>query len=156
MTAEQFRKKATHLSLRFFLLSKLPLAFLAGVRVKAVSEEESVTALKFRWINQNPFRSIYFAALHMAAELSTGLLLYQYSGEDKFSMLLLKTEAQFHKKARGTITFTCKQGIEAKRAIKETIKADGTTELVLIAKAEEADNKVVATFKYTWGIKNKA
>lgn len=156
MTAEQFRQKATHISLRIFLLKKLPLAFLAGVKIKAVSKESGCTSLRFKWVNQNPFRSVYFAALHMAAELSSGLLLYQYSGEDRFSMLLLKTEAQFYKKAQGMITFICKDGISAQKAIKETIKELDQTELVMNVEAKNAQNEVVASFKYTWGLKNKA
>ena len=61
-----------------FLFFKLPSAFLCGVRVKAINEKQCVVSVKHRWINQNPFNSMYFAVQAMAAELSTGaLVMYQ-------------------------------------------------------------------------------
>jgi hypothetical protein len=156
MNAAAFREKATRLPFRFFLLAKLPLAFLAGVRIKEITKESCTTVLRFKWINQNPFRSMYFAAMHMAAELSSGLLFYQYTGEDKFSMLLLNTEASYHKKAKGTITFKCAHGKEAYQAIKEDIKALETTEIVMNVLAENSAGELIARFSYTWGLKNKA
>ena len=57
-----------------FLFYKLPAAFFSGVRVKELTEEECVTSVPFKWLTQNPFRSIYFASLAMAAEMSTGVI----------------------------------------------------------------------------------
>jgi len=37
-----------------------------------------VATVKHRWLNQNPFNSMYFAVQAMAAELTTGaLVMYQ-------------------------------------------------------------------------------
>jgi hypothetical protein len=61
-----------------FYFFKLPAAFICGVRVKKLDEKECVATVKHRWINQNPFNSMYFAVQAMAAELSTGaLVMYQ-------------------------------------------------------------------------------
>jgi hypothetical protein len=43
------------------------------VRVATI-DENNVWYLKHRWINQNPFNSMYFAVQAMAAELATGAL----------------------------------------------------------------------------------
>ena len=61
-------------NLNKFLFFKLPSAYLCGVRVKHIDENKCVVTVKHRWINQNPFNSMYFAVQAMAAELSTGAL----------------------------------------------------------------------------------
>lgn len=115
--------KITASKLNQFLLFKLPSAFICGVRVKAINETECVVSVKHRWINQNPFSSMYFAVQAMAAELSTGaLVMYQIqkSGR-KISMLVANNKGNFTKKATGRITFVCKDGHLIEEAIKKTI-----------------------------------
>ena len=60
-----------------FLFFKLPAAFWCGVRVKNLNNDACEVAVRHRWINQNPFNSMYFAVQAMAAELSTGALVMQ-------------------------------------------------------------------------------
>lgn len=115
--------KITASKLNQFLLFKLPSAFICGVRVKAINETECVVSVKHRWINQNPFNSMYFAVQAMAAELSTGaLVMYQIqkSGR-KISMLVANNKGNFTKKATGRITFVCKDGHLIAEAIQKTI-----------------------------------
>ena len=66
--------RLTASKLNKFLFLKLPSAFICGVRVKEIDENKCVVSVKHRWINQNPFNSMYFAVQAMAAELSTGAL----------------------------------------------------------------------------------
>lgn len=84
-----------------FLFFKLPSAFLCGVRVKEIDNTKCVVTVKHRWINQNPFNSMYFAVQAMAAELSTGALVMnhiQISGK-KISMLVANNKGNFTKKS---------------------------------------------------------
>ncbi|NRT11076.1 DUF4442 domain-containing protein [Flavobacterium sp. 14A] len=106
-----------------FLLFKLPSAFIAGVRVKEIDERQCVVSVKHRWINQNPFNSMYFAVQAMAAELSTGaLVMYQIQKSGRnISMLVANNKGNFTKKATGRINFICKDGLVIENAIKETI-----------------------------------
>lgn len=106
-----------------FLLFKLPSAFIAGVRVKEIDERQCVVSVKHRWINQNPFNSMYFAVQAMAAELSTGaLVMYQIQKSGRnISMLVANNKGSFTKKATGRINFICKDGLVIENAIKETI-----------------------------------
>ena len=66
--------KFTVKKLNQFLLFKLPSAYISGVRVASINEKEAIATVKFRWINQNPFRSLYWAVQGMASELTTGIL----------------------------------------------------------------------------------
>ena len=64
--------------LNTFTFFKLPSAWLAGVRVKKISLESCIVSVKHRWINQNPFKSMFWAVQGMAAELATGALVMSY------------------------------------------------------------------------------
>ena len=115
--------KLTVSKLNKFLLFKLPSAFFCGVRVKEIDANKCVVSVKHRWINQNPFNSMYFAVQAMAAELSTGaLVMYQIAKSGrKISMLVANNKGNFTKKATGRITFTCNDGHLIEKAILETI-----------------------------------
>jgi hypothetical protein len=106
-----------------FVLFKLPSAFICGVRVKHIDKNKCVVSVKHRWINQNPFNSMYFAVQAMAAELSTGAMVIdkiQKSGK-KISMLVANNKSNFSKKATGRITFICQDGHLIEEAIQKTI-----------------------------------
>ncbi len=140
-----------------FLLFHLPSAWIAGVRVKEIDKKKAVVTAKHRWINQNPFRSMYFAVLAMGAELSTGILVMkkiQESGKN-ISMLVTHTEADFTKKARGKIRFVCEEGNLIDEKIQKTIETgEGITfDLHSIAYDEEGDE--VCRFSFQWSLKAK-
>ncbi|RZK98454.1 MAG: DUF4442 domain-containing protein, partial [Hymenobacter sp.] len=94
--------------LRLFMLRKLPLAWLAGLRLVALTPEAATVTIRYKYLTQNPFRSIYFAALAMAAELASGIqAMLHTQGGGPVSMLVVGLQAEFTKKAVGLIAFTC-------------------------------------------------
>ena len=106
-----------------FILFKLPSAYICGVRVKSIDKEQCVVTVKHRWMNQNPFNSMYFAVQAMAAEMTTGAMVIdkiQASGK-KISMLVANNKSNFSKKATGRITFVCKDGHLIEEAIQKAI-----------------------------------
>ena len=89
--------KLTPSKINKFLLFKLPSAYLSGVRLKEITQEIATVTVKHRWINQNPFKSLYWATQGMASELATGVLVIQEietSGE-KISMLVRSQKGTF-------------------------------------------------------------
>lgn len=94
------------------LLRILPLAFLAGLRLERVDQQACYVRLKYSYLTQNPFRSIYFAALAMAAEMCSGLpaLLYLRRSKVNSSMLVTEMTSVYHKKAIGVIAFKFEVG----------------------------------------------
>jgi hypothetical protein len=119
----EFIKLMTHpVKFRLFLLSKLPSAYFTGVRVKEASETKCIVSVPYKWFSKNPFRSTYFASLAMAAEMSTGSLsmAHLYKRKPTVSMLLVKLEAEYFKKATGKSFFTCEDGDMIKEAIDQT------------------------------------
>src|SRR5919206_5303440 len=102
MNAELFRTLWTNpIGVRAILWSRLPLAAFAGLRVKSLDENGAEVTLPAGWKTQNPFRSTYFAAQAMAAEMSTGapaLWFIERTGA-QVSSLVTAISAKFTKKA---------------------------------------------------------
>lgn len=143
--------------LNAFLFFKLPSAFWCGVRVKRIDDTQCVATVKHRWINQNPFNSMYFAVQAMAAELTTGaLVMYQIkkSGK-KISMLVANNKGNFTKKATGRITFTCKDGHLIEEAIKQTVATgEGQTFWMKSIGMDEKGNQV-SEMDFEWSVRAK-
>ena len=142
---------------RLFLLYKLPAAFFSGVRVREISENKCITSVPFKWLTQNPFRSTYFASLAMAAELSTGVLalVQLHKRKPVVSMLVVKLEANYFKKAVGRIKFICEDGLRFREIIEETIAGGESRSLVAKSTGTNEEREKVAEFFITWSFKAK-
>jgi len=153
----QIAMELTPSKINTFLFFKLPSAFICGVRVKQLETNKGVVTVKHRWINQNPFNSMYFAVQAMAAELSTGaLVIYQIKKSNrKISMLVANNKSTFTKKATGTITFTCFDGDKIATAIKNTIATgEGQTFWMKSIGVDETGIQV-SEMDFEWSIKIK-
>ena len=143
--------------LNSFLFFKLPSAFLCGVRVKEINNEVCKATVTHRWINQNPFNSMYFAVQAMAAELTTGALVMnqiQQSGQ-KISMLVANNKSSFSKKATGKITFICNEGILVKESIAKAIETGEGQAFWLKSIGYNQDNIQVSEMHFEWTVKIK-
>ena len=149
--------KFTPRKVNLFNLVKLPLAYLGGVRVRTITDTEVVVSIKYRWMNQNPFRSMFWAAQGMAAEMPTGVLVMKAIDDSKVkvSMLVTQQEAQFFKKATGSITFSCKGGNEIREAIDKSIKTGEGQVIVLTSEGKNKDGVVVSKFQFHWSLRVK-
>lgn len=124
ITDPKFLKLVTNPFLfNLFLMGQLPMGFIAGLKVLKANMEECSITVPYRWLNQNPFRSTYFAVLAMAAEMSTGMLALMMTKDSKpsVSMLVTHLEADFVKKATGITTFTCTEGKQINDTIEKAI-----------------------------------
>jgi hypothetical protein len=141
-----------------FLLFKLPAAWIAGIRVKEITDKKAIVKATHRWINQNPFQSMYFAVLAMGAELSTGILVMKKIQDSKhnISMLVTHMEADFTKKARGKIRFICEDGDLIDSQIKKAIETGEGVTFNLHSYAFDEQNDQVCHFTFQWSIKVKS
>lgn len=152
----EFKRLIQHpLRFRLFLLSRLPVAFFAGVRVVSLTEQAAVVRIRQRWFNKNPFRSVYFGMLSMAAEISTGILCMGkvYRQTPGISMLIVKNEGSFYKKATGTILFTCTDGDLVKTAIRKAIETGEGNTVTCRSVGSNEQGETVAEFLFTWSFK---
>ncbi len=141
-----------------FLAFKLPSAFLTGVRTKFIDNNKCVVVVKHRWINQNPFNSMFWAVQGMAAELATGALLMNKIKESNksISMLVVNNKASFSKKAKGLITFSCTQGADVDVAIEKAITTQEGQRFFLTANGIDQNGDEVSSFEFEWSVKLKS
>lgn len=136
---------------------KLPAAYLCGVRTKYIDDTKCIVTVKYRWINQNPFKSMYWAVQGMAAELTTGVLVMikiRESGR-KFSMLIANNNATFIKKATGKISFVCNEGEKIDIAITKAIETGEGQTIWMKAIGTNSEGLEVSRFNFEWTIKVK-
>lgn len=143
---------------RMFLLSKLPSAFFAGVRVREADEKRCVVTVPFKWFSQNPFRSTYFACLSMAAEMSTGALAmaHLYKRKPPVSMLVVKVESEYFKKATDRTIFVCEDGELFRNAIEESTASGEARTVRARSVGTNKQGEIVAEFFITWSFKAKS
>ena len=149
--------KITPRKVNLFMLFKLPSAYFCGVRVRSISEETAVVRVSHRWINQNPFKSLYWAVQGMASEFASGILVMQEIKRAKrdISMLVTHQEGRFTKKATGTIVFECADGPLIREAIEKSVATGEGQVLHSKTKGIDAHGDVVSEFVYEWSIKAK-
>lgn len=135
-----------------FTLLKLPTAWITGVRLTHLDDHGATASIKHRWINQNPYNSMFWAVQGMAAEFPTGILLTQEINRSKrsISMLVLNNKASFTKKATGRINFTCSQGEEARNAINTLIETGEPQTVWLEAIGLNKEGQQVSAFSFEW------
>ena len=144
--------------LNTFMIFKLPSAYLCGVRTKFIDGTKCIVSVKHRWINQNPFKSIFWAVQAMAAEFSTGALMMSKvkDSEKNISMLVTSNNSKFTKKATGRITFTCNEGNLIDSTIQKAIETEEGQTIWLKSIGINEDGLEVSTFNFEWSIKLKS
>ncbi|MFM2337695.1 MAG: hypothetical protein RL115_888 [Bacteroidota bacterium] len=153
-----FLKLIQHpIKFRLFLFSKLPAAYFAGVRVRQADMEKCIVSVPYKWLSQNPFRSTYFACLSMAAEMSTGVLAmaFLYKRQPAVSMLVVKVDSTYHKKATGLTSFLCTDGKKFEQAIENAINTGEAQTVIANTVGTNKEGEVVAEFVVTWSFKAK-
>ena len=157
MHASYLKKVNNSFLYRLFLIAKLPVAWISGLKVNKVTPEKAQISIRYKYLNQNPFKSMYFACQAMAAEMSTGLLALGYidSHSQEISMLVLDLSCKFTKKAVGKIHFVCEDGILVKEAIQKTVESNEGVLCEMTSKGYDEHGDCVSSFKILWSFKTK-
>lgn len=151
------RDVANPWKLRAFMGAKLPLALFAGLQVVELTADACAVTVPYRWRTQNPFRSTYFAAQSMAAEMSTGalgLVLVQGASQP-VSMLIVSLTAEFSKKADRTVTFRCEDGPAVAAAVDHTLRTGEPVTVTATSVGTLPDGVVASRFTFTWSFKRR-
>lgn len=158
-TQEAFRKKMLNpFNFRMFTLTQLPAGFISGMKLIELTPTQCKTSIPFKFLNQNPFKSIYFAVQSMPAELSTAAiaLLAMQGIKPSIAMLVVNMEAEFVKKSTGRTFFTCENGIEIFEAVQKAVETGEATIVRAKTVGKMEDGTVVSTFYFTWSFKQRS
>lgn len=141
-----------------FLFFKLPAAWWTGVRLRELNREKAVVTVTHKWINQNPFKSMFWAVQGMAAELTTGALVMSQIKESgkKVSMLVANNKATFTKKATGKITFSCEDGYKISNALQKALETGEGVTCWMTSTGVNEQGIVVSIFDFEWTLKVKS
>jgi phage terminase large subunit-like protein len=153
--AALIKKLGSSFWFRLYLMNSLPAAFFSGLRVQSLSTSSAVVTIKYSWFSKNPFKSIYFACLGMAAEMSSGILALTHTQHrrPRISMLVLNMQASFHKKAVGKIRFECHDGDKISDAIEKAVSTKEGIICETTSKGYDEQDRCVAEFNITWTFK---
>jgi hypothetical protein len=125
------------------------------VRVDSIENNSCSVRVKHRWINKNPFNSLFWAVQGMAAEMPGGLLLSEKiknSGHN-ISMLLIGSTSNFTKKAVGKILFTYENGPDLDKMVNDAVVTKEAQTLTILTKGIDQNGDVVSEFTFKWSIK---
>ena len=145
------------LKFNLYTFFNLPSAWWSGVRVTSFDDNLAEVSVRHRWVNQNPFGSIFWAVQGMAAELSTAIFVMRAIKKTgvPVSMLVINNNATFKKKARGLIKFNCNQGIEVTEVVQNAISSGEAKKIILKSEGKDMSGDVVSAFEFEWTIKRK-
>ena len=149
------RKKILKFNLYTFF--NLPSAWWSGVRVTSFDNNVAEVSVRHRWVNQNPFGSIFWAIQGMAAELSTAIFVMREIKKTGYpvSMLVINNKATFKKKAKGLIKFQCNQGLEVTKVVQNAIDNNEAKKITLKSVGKDTVGDEVSAFEFEWTIKRK-
>ena len=135
-----------------FNFFKLPSVWWCGIRVTKIDDISCQVKVVHRWINQNPFKSMFWAVQGMAAELTTGVLIMEaiHNSKRKVSMLVLNNRANFSKKARGKVLFECDEKQKLIKSMNTLIKTQEPQTIWLKSKGIDQNGDIVSTFEFEW------
>jgi hypothetical protein len=93
----------------------------------------------------------------MAAEMSTGALclVHLYKRKPPVSMLVVKVESDYFKKATGRTSFICEDGLLIKETIEQAVNTGEAKMVRAKSVGRNHEGIVVAEFYITWSFKAK-
>lgn len=139
--------------LRWWMLRRLPMGLASGMYISELDETHCTVILQDRWWIRNPFNSVFWAVMSMAAELSTGALVFTYARQLKVQFILVGFEAKFLKKVKGKSFYFCHAGKEVERAISNNMNNSAPSIIILPVLAQDESGQVLAEFKCYWQLR---
>jgi len=142
---------------RLYLWANLPLAAAAGLALDRLDQTGCAVSLPGGWRTRNPFRSMYFAAQAMAAEMSTGApaMMLAEGAPASVSMLVREVRGVFTRRIQGPATFTF-EDVAAMRAAVDRAAASGASEaFVARSLGRTREGEAASEFEITWSFKRR-
>lgn len=143
---------------KLFYLKSLPMGLISGIKLIYLDETKSVSEVPFRWRNKNPFRSMYFAVLSMAAELSTAapVMLALKDFDADVALIIVELKVDFVKKAQSKTTFTCTEYSRIHATLAQLKQAEDTAAITIKTTGRDISDEEVATFYFTWSFRRRS
>ena len=139
--------------MRMWMMSRLPMGLLSGMVIESLDENGCKVVLKDRFWIRNPFGSVFWAVMGMAAELSTGALVYAYVSGTNTKYILTGVRGEFLKKVRGKSFYFCGSGQVVQQYLDSLNQPGETLTISLPVTAHDQAGQKVAEFEFYWQLK---
>ena len=151
------KQVSSALKFRLYLLFNLPMGWLAGMKIIDLTENHCITSVPFKWINKNPFKSVYFAVQSMAAELSTATacMVAVQGHQPSIALIIVDMKGKFYKKATGKVFFTCLHQGQTYDTVAKASASNKAQTLSLKTLGKMSDGTLVSEFTFTWSFKQR-
>jgi hypothetical protein len=155
---ETRRRVLSRVPFKLWLWKTVPLAAVAGLRVVRLDPEACTVRLPGGWRTRNPFRSTYFAAQTMAAEMSTAApaMVLIRDVPSSVALIIVGLRSTYTKKLVGDGLFTFEDIAGMKAAIDRACVSDAPQRFTARSLARDAGGEVVSTFEVDWSFKRRA
>jgi hypothetical protein len=142
---------------RLYLWARLPLAACAGLSLRRLDDAGCTVALPGGWRTRNPFRSTYFAAQSMAAEMSTGApaMMLAEGASASVSMLVREVRGVFTRRIQGESEFTFDDLAGMRAAVDRAVASGESESFVARSAGRTREGADAAAFEITWSFKRR-
>ncbi len=142
---------------RLYLWARLPLAACAGLSLRRLDEAGCTVALPGGWRTQNPFRSMYFAAQSMAAEMSTGApaMMLAEGASASVSMLVREVRGVFTRRIQGEAEFTFEDLAGMRETVERAVATGESESFLARSVGRNRDGGASSEFEITWSFKRR-
>jgi len=142
---------------RLYLWARLPLAACAGLSLRRLDGDGCTVSLPGGWRTRNPFRSMYFAAQAMAAEMSTGApaMMLAEGASASVSMLVREVRGVFTRRIQGRASFTFEDLAGMQAAVERAVATGESESYVAQSVGRTSDGDAASEFEVTWSFKRR-
>lgn len=144
-----------------FLLMKVPTVLWAGIKVDLLDHSHCKVSIRRSWRNRNPYNGVYFANVLTAAEMASGLMVFDeiLQAEDvagiKVAAIISSVNVQFIRPVKGAATVCCRQARQIEVAVLDAIK-DGRASVLTHSTVHNDRGRLCADVEIIWTLKRVA
>ncbi|NQX82556.1 MAG: DUF4442 domain-containing protein [Flavobacteriaceae bacterium] len=134
---------------------KIPLLHYCKPKLISLTDEEMIVKIALRRRTKNHLNSMYFGALAVGADITSGLFAFYYStkNKQKMSFAFKSANMQFLKRAESDVIFKCRQGLLIKECIDQSASEKKRINKNIDVEAFNKENELVASFQMTLSVK---
>jgi acyl-coenzyme A thioesterase PaaI-like protein len=135
----------------------IPMIGYVRPKLERIDENTAVLSIRLRRRTKNHLKSMYFGALAVGADVTAGLHAFYFCEKlgVKPSFAFKSMKADFHKRAMGTVRFTCNEGQQVKQVVETAIATGERQNAFVHVEACTEDGEVVAVFEMEISVKVK-
>ncbi len=147
------KKLNSTFTFRLWMLRHLPMGWLSGMVIEKLDDQGCTVMLKDRWWIRNPFGSVFWAVMGMAAEMSTGAWIFASVSQSKTRFILVGLDARFYRKAKGKSYYICLPGMDVPDIFERILNMDDPLVVTLPVIAIDPQGEKLADFSFHWQLR---